>query len=345
MYCVKCRAMVSIADKSCPNCKNDLLQFGATVFSLPDEKHRPAAEGIIGLKKAIWEEIREDMAGQVKPLDALEASIVKPLLDDLMNRLKVRYESDEQIERAFDTQVLPAVDRLKKDPDARELLREVDDLIRSRLGEDIFRHYEDKAEDVLKILRPGEIALSWLDMLAGADFSVILFPFFKAVEQSCRLHTEERHARLKHHSQLKEIAAWLPTSAEDLSIEDIPEWLSHKRRKDKIIKVVRGLLAGGDDRTSGALGTAVSLYLFGRTGSLEIRRLDLNETKAFRIDNLLETAGEVTLKEDLAWRLQRLQFYRNERIHEKVETNRDMVDCVRDMAYDCLKGLPRILPV
>lgn len=344
MYCVKCRVKVSIADKFCPNCNADLLQFGATVSSLPDEKRRPAAEGIIGMKKALWGKVREDIAGQTKPLDALEASIVKPLLDDLMNRLRVRYESDEQIEKAFDTQIIPALDRLKTDPDAGELLREVDGCMRFRLGVDIFRHYEDKAKDVLKILLSGEIALRWLDMLADADLSVILFPFFKAVEQSCRLHTLERYSKLKNDSQIEEIVKWLPSSATDLSIEEIPEWLSHERRKDKIIKVVRGLLAGGDDRTSGALGTAVSLYLFGRTGFLEIRRLDLNETKVFRIDNLLAAAGEATEREDLSLGLQRLQFYRNKRVHEKVEKNRDTVDHIRDMAYECLKGLPRILP-
>jgi hypothetical protein len=343
MYCVQCQSKVSVAGKSCPNCKADLLKFGATTSSLPDKGHRPAAEGLIGIKKVFWGELWEDLASQTKSADALEVAILKPLLDDIMTRLRVQYESDAQIEKVFDTQVLPAVVRLKEDRDTSELLREVDDLIQSRLGGGVFSHYEEKGDDVLRILRSGEIAVRWMDLLSQADLSVILFPFFKAVERSCCVHTAVRYGRLKGHSLLAAVAKSLPPSADYLIIEELPEWL--EERKVKIIEVVRGLLTGSEFHTAGALATGVAIQLFGRTWPLKIRRTDREETKVFRIENLLTAAGGETERETLASGLQRIQYLRNQLVHEKVEENREIVEVVRGLAYDCLKALPSILRI
>lgn len=343
MYCVKCRSEVSIAEKLCPKCNADLLKFGATVSSLPDEGRRPAAEGLIGIKKALWGEVREDLAGQTKSLDALEASILKPLLDDLMNHLRVRYESDAQIEKVFDTHVIPAVDRLKADRAARELLREVEDLIRSRLGGGVFSHYEEKGDEVLKILRSGEIAVRWMDLLSQADLSVILFPFFKAVERACCVHTLERYGRLKDHPQIKAIDAWLPSKYEYLQIDENPDWPKPRRRK--IIEVVCGLLNNKPFRTAGALATGVAIQLFGRTWLLKISRTDRSEVKTFPIENLLDATGEESEKATLVCDLSELQDLRNKLVHERVEENNEAIILVRDLAYDCLKALPAILPV
>jgi hypothetical protein len=147
---------------------------------------------------------------------------------------------------------------------------------------------------------------------------------------------------LKGHPQLAKIAGWLPSSADDMFIEGIPDWLV--QRKLKIIEVVKGILTGSEFHTAGALATGVAIQLFGRDWLLRIRRSDRGVTEGFRIENLLAAADGETERETLAAFLQRLQSLRNERVHGRVEENGEAVEAVRGLAYECLKALPAVLP-
>ena len=341
MYCTKCEAEVTIADKHCPKCGTDLLKFGATKSSGVQTKGKYST-GMKDLKKEIFGEVRDEIGHfkTAESFDPMEASILKPLYSNLLNILNARYESDQEIEKVFNDKIVPEVDRLSRQEDALKFLLEIEKTIKSRLGENFFHHYEEKGADVLKVLRAGEIAVKLTKLLYQADLSMILFPFFKSAELACYFHTRRCYRSLKDHSQLKDIAKWLPSEEHKFHIYNLPEWLENKYRKSKIKKVVNGVLTEDKIDTAGSLATAIALYMFGRTWDLKIHRVDLGETRSFPIENLLAARGNDGEKEALANNLQKLQFLRNKRVHENVEENREIVDEVRNLSYECLKGLP-----
>lgn len=347
MLCTKCKSEVSIADKRCSKCNADLLYFGAMTSSLQLNQRSSLSTGVKKINNALFLEVNDEIEQliQTSSSDALEIAVMNPLLDDFINRLKARYESDDEIEAVFETQIAPALDHMQQEDGGREMLREVEDSIRAHLGEDVSLHYQDKGDEVLKILRSGEIAVQWMNLLAQADLSVILFPFFKAAERACHIHIEERYTKLKGHRQIEEIESWLPDKkhVHVLHIEDNSGWLEQHKRK--IIEVVRGLLKESKSNDTGARATGVGIQLFGRTWLLKIKRTDKRETKTFHIENLLNATGSENEKATLARNLDNLQELRNKRVHEKVEENQHIIRQVRDLAYDCLKGLPAILRI
>ena len=346
MYCAKCMTMVSIADSRCPKCNADLLEFGSTKTSPSQERgSRPYAQAVKNIRNEVFREIGGgiETLKQEASSEPFAAAILEPIYDNLLNLLSGRYGSEAEIDRAFDDKVVPAIDHLTREKDTRELLRDIDEIIQYRLGDDAFYHYKMKGDEVLKILRSGEIAIKWIDLLKQADLSVILFPFFKAVERSCRIHTQKCYDSLKGNPKLAEIAGWLPSLADHLSVEGIPSWLAD--RKSKIIEVIKGLLSKNEYHTGGALKTGVVLYLFGRTWELKIRQSDRAKQKTFRIENLLNAQGSDGEKENLAHDLHQFQFLRNERVHGKVENNHETVTKVRELAYSCLTGLPQTLAI
>lgn len=347
MFCAKCETEVSIADRHCPKCGTDLLKFGATKSSLPQTRKGAYANGIKGLRKEVFREIRDEIeiSRNMESPDPMEASMLKPMYSNLLNVLNKRYASDEEIESAFNDRIFPEMVRLSQHEDALKFLLKIEQIIQSRLEENIYRHYEDNGNDVLKILRSGEINVKLINLLYQADLSVILFPFFKSAEVACRFHTRRCYSNLKNHRKLKEIADWLSSSADNLHIYNLPDWLENGYRKSRIIEIVKGLLTENEIHTAGSLATGIALYMFGRTWELKIRRVDLGEAKTFPIDNLLATRGKDEEKEALADKLQKLQFLRNKRVHERVEENHGIVDEVRDLSYECLNALPVIFRI
>lgn len=344
MYCTKCETEVSIADKHCPKCGIDLLKFGATKSSGIQTKGKYAT-GMKDLKKEIFGEVRDEIGHfkTAESFDPMEASILKPLYSNLLNILNARYESDQEIEDVFNARIIPEMDRLSRHEDTLKFLLEIEKTIQSRLGEDFFRYYEEKGNDVLKILRAGEIAVKLTKLLYQADLSMILFPFFKSAELACYFHTRRCYRNLKDHSQFENIARWLPSKEYNYHIENLPDWL--KKRKKKIIEVVKGIFEEDKINTAGSLATGVALHLFSRTWEMKIHRVDRGETKTFYIDNWLAARGNDREKEALAEKLQGLQSLRNKLVHEDVEDNHETVKTYRDLSYECLNGLPAIFRI
>lgn len=319
MKCAKCNTEVSIADSRCKKCGQDLLQFDSTVF---------------------YERKAKDS------FDTL-GSYEQKMVATVKNRLKTlfqRHIPEERLEDYFDREVLPAVDDLSKDRANEEVLLEIEKKIREKLEAPAYNHYSSKGQDVLRILRAGELALLLMeDKIADMDLSVKMFSYFKASEKSCRLHTRARYQELRDDPLIREISEGLGRNDDSLSIDNIPEWLIH--RKKTLIEVINGVLTENDYYLGGSLRTGIAIYVLGRTWGMKVRRADLSKEKTFQIKNLLRAYGSDSEKEALAGRLQELQRLRNERMHTDIEGDEKAVKQSRGLAYECLRGISGALNI
>jgi hypothetical protein len=341
MKCKKCNAEVSIADSKCPQCGNDLLQFGATTFYDPKERDK----GRYGkkIKDRILGDLGKEMKKTIEGFDPQEREILQPIETRLRSVL-LRSLSDSEWEKAFDDEILPTIDALSRDRSAEKIFKKVEETIKDNLGHIVFNHYKNKVVDVLKILRAGEITCILMrEDTKETDLSVKMFPFFKASELACWRHIHDRYKELKGSPLIKAIAEWIGNNVDNVFIERIPNWIVE--RKKTLLEILNGILVESEYHLSGSLRTGVSLYILGRDWILGIERKDLSKIKEFQIRNILKAKGTDKDKETLAENLYELQILRNERIHRGIEENEKTVQQSRMLSYNCLKKIPEILEI
>ena len=340
MKCAKCSTEVTVADSHCPKCKSDLLAFGSSVF-YEKSKHEsdvssPATEVVFG---AVANEFKASLSG----FNFYEKKIFSPALQ-MVKKVFSRHLSEEEIDRIFDAEILPVVDDLSKDKENEEVFRTVEENIRENLKAHAYNHYRVKGEDVLKILRAGELALILMkDKTVDMDLSVKMFPYFKASEKSCWIHTRKRYQELKDNPLIEEISEWLGRNYDNILIEEIPKWLAD--RKKTLIEVMNGITTENGYYVNGSLRTGIAIYALGRTWRMKVRRSDLSQEKTFQINNILRTGGADREKELLSENLQKFQGLRNERMHKDVEGDEKAVNQSRRLSYECLKMLPELLSI
>ena len=228
MRCKKCNSEVSISESRCPKCGNDLLQFGSTVFYEPKEREGPRYGQTI--KDMVVQELNKDIKGGLESLDPWERKIFLPI-ENRLKTLFARHISDSEIGNIFEDEIIPSVDSLSRDKAAEKVFKRVEEEIKNNLGFAIFDHYKRKGENVLKILRAGEITCILIkEDTKKMDLSVKMFPFFKASEVACWRHIHNRYRELKDGPFIKEIIEWVGNNFDNVFIEKIPNWIAEKKR-------------------------------------------------------------------------------------------------------------------
>lgn len=332
MKCAKCKCEVSISDRTCPKCGNDLLQFRATVFYEPKDKYSQRYGQ--GIKDMVFGGLHDEMKEHIKTLSTEDRRVLIPIENRLKSLLS-KHISDLEIENIFERDILPLIDDLKKDKDAEKIINNVEEAIKNNLGSDIFNHYKYKGSDVLKILRAGEITCLMITA-KDVDLSVKMFPYFKASEVACRVHTDMRYEKLVGSTLVKEIDRWIGDN-KDIYIRDVSKWFIEE--KNNFIKVIDMLLGKKPKHDlSNCRSTGVSIYIFGRE-SIEIGN------KLFTLKNIFNTTGNMEDKEKLAINLCELQDLRNKRVHEDIESDDEIARESRNLSYRCLKTIPEILKI
>lgn len=330
MKCANCSSDVSLADSKCPKCKVDLLQLDTTIAYerkqeyAQETKNRAKFRGDFGYAEEI-------------------------ILQTLQKRLKSllsRHIPDSEIESLFENDIIPVIDDISKDKNAEQIIKAIDGEIKSNLGERVFCHYENRGEDVLKILRAGEIVRNIIKGNAkDIDLSVIMFPFFKASEKSCWLHSYSRHKEIKNCSIIKEIYDWMRTNKGNIYIKNKPRFLG----LGNLYNILEGLQAENEiDRErllSGSARIGISIYVLGRVWTLTICRKKPSGIKTFSIQNILKAKGTDDEKEELAKNLWELQDLRNKRMHKDIEYDENTVLSCRERSYNCLRKLPEVLEI
>lgn len=339
MKCKKCNTEVSIADSKCPQCGNDLLQFGATTFYDPKERDKER------YGKRIKDRILGDLGKEVKEtlegFDLQEREILQPIETRLRSVL-MRSLPDSEWENAFDNEILPTIDALSRDRSAEKIFKKVEETIENNLGSSVFDHYKSTGEDVLKILRAGEITYILIKENAkDIDLSIKMFPFFKASEVACHLHTHSRYEELKNNSTLNSIIDWMSDKPENIFIRAVPEWLLHKM--GALLETAKGIFDGNEKKFGGCLRTGISICIFGKEWIMSIKCKD--KVKEFQIKNILKAKGTDKDKESLAENLYELQILRNERVHKGIEDSEKTVQQSRTLSYSCLRKIPEILEI
>jgi len=345
MKCAKCNSQVSIADRTCPKCGQDLLQFGATISYEPPPKD-PQRYGQ-GVKDMVFGTAGKEMRESLKSLSPEERKLLLPV-EERFSQLLSRHLSDEELEDAFEKEIIPAMNNLSGDKDAEKILEKVEAEIKKNLG-DIYSHYRNKGEDVLKILRAGEFALLLMkEGIEDIDLSVKMFPFFKASEASCWLHSESRYQELGNNELIKKMSLWLRGNRKNIHVENLPDWIEKWVNQD-LLGIVNGIRSDDEREKKRNLGgskrTAISLYIFGREWKIVIQRDDLEVKESFEINNLFRAKGGEKVKEELARNLIELQELRNPRAHLVVEEKEAKVRDSKIFSYKCLKLIPTILQI
>lgn len=343
MKCAKCSAEVTVADSRCPKCNNDLLAFGATVF-YEKSKHTsdtssPATGMVFG---AVANEFKAGLSG----FNFDEKKIFSPALQ-MLKKVFSRHLSEEEIEKVFTAEVLPAVDDLSKDSDNDDLFQKIESAIRKNLGEAVYEHYKSKGADVLRILRAGELANELMDKEKGDyDLSIRMFPYFKASERASDYHASNRLKNLIKHPKTVELDSIVKGEEDNVWGQDIPEWLEGNRQKN--IKGHRGavkgllnlLLKDSPNRKNlvNSRNAGLGIYFFGRD-SLEMRNTRIN------MNNVFDANGSLSERENLARNLCELQDMRNSRMHRDVETDAQLVNDCRNLSYMGLRGIPEMMRI
>ncbi|MBM4305231.1 MAG: hypothetical protein FJ123_00700 [Deltaproteobacteria bacterium] len=340
MKCKKCNSEVSIADSKCPQCGSDLLQFGATTFYDPKEREKDRygkriKDGVLG---DLGKEVKEAIEG----FDPQELEILQPVERRLRN-LFLRSLSDPECENAFDNEILPIIEALSRDRAAEKIFKKVEETIKDNLGPFVFNHYQNREEGkILKILRAGEITFFLIKGNAqNIDLSVKMFPFFKASEVACRLHTHKRYEKLRRDSTLSSMIDWMGDDPGNIFIRAIPDWLTSKM--GALLETVSAIFNGNEKKFGGCLRTGISICIFGREWIMRIERKD--KVKEFQIKNILKAKSTNENKVELAKDLNDLQDLRNERVHRGIEEDEKTVQRSRMLSYNCLKKIPQILEI
>jgi hypothetical protein len=346
MKCTKCNSQVSIADSKCPKCGHDLLQFGSTV----SYERKPGYGQEI--KDMVFGEVKKDTQESLKELDHNERRIFQPLENRLLS-LFSRHISEEEIEEIFDEEIIIVVEEFSKNKDAEKIFIKIEENIKKALGF-AFDHYRNnavkiiykkkgkeriiKGEDILAMLRAGEIIqLLGIDNEKDIDLSVKMFPFLKASEVACKLHSFNRYKTLRGNSEYRDkferFVNHINSNIKNI-IKDVP-WLGrHKNPFNNFLSLIWGLLKGNDHYDLyNCRNTAFSLYFLG--GGLV----------GFGDNNIFNTKGLKNDKSELAEKLCDLQALRNDRIHEIIEKDELVAGKCKSDSYDCLRTMPQILPI
>jgi len=341
MKCKKCNSEVLISDSKCPKCGNDLHQFGSTIFYEP--KERDGLRSSQTIKGMVIQELSKDIREGLENLDPWERKIFIPI-ESRLRTLLAQHISDSEIENIFENEIVPTVDGLSKDKATEKVFKKVEEEIKNNLGYIVYNHYKNKREDVLKILRAGEIACILIrETPENIDLSIKMFPFFKASEVACYWHIHDRYRKLKNDPIVKDIADWIGSNVDNVYIENVPKWIAE--RKKTLKEIINGILTENEYYLNGSLRTGISLYILGREWILKIERKDLSKTKEFQVRNALQAKGSNEDRESLAKSLNNIQDLRNERVHKDVEDNEQMVRTSRVLSYNCLKEIPIILEI
>lgn len=351
MKCAKCNAEVSISDSKCPQCGNDLLKFGATVFYELKEKNNQGYGQKV--KDMVYGGLHAEAKGLVKAFDAEDTRIFMPIFEKRFLGLISRHLSDEELDELFDEEIVPTVNDLSKDLRVEKTFGEIEKDIKGRLG-NAFNSYNNtnlevtykrkgkfktvKSSDILAILRAGEIFFNVIGEIKKIDLSAKMFPFFKAPEVACRLYAMKRYKTFINNEEFKNKIEEL-SKLIDGNIKNIKDirWISRHRGPFKnFFSLIRGLLKGiPNDDLNNCRNTGFSIYFLG--GGL----IDFgNRQFAF---NMFNAKGSTKDKSELAGKLCDLQESRNERIHGKIEDDEQEAQNCRNNAYYCLREIPRIL--
>lgn len=361
MKCAKCNSQVSISDSKCPKCGHDLLQFGATEFYEPTTGD--SGRNRQDVKDMAFGTVSREIRNNMKALDSNEMKILSPIENRFKNLFK-RHLSDEEFDHVFNSEIIPTLAALRRDNSAEKSLKKIEETIRSKIGDNIFQLYENPdlkvkykdrngklkivtGNNILDILRVGEIIFDNITTacagLTDVDFSAGMFSFFKASEVACLLHSHDRYDGLKDSPEIKKFTNWLGNDVEDVYIERIPPWLG--RRKKTLFDTVRGIYAGNRDNINGCLRTGISIFVIGRNWVMELKRKDSSELETYQLKNYMNALGKSEDKESLAESLSRLQALRNPRVHGGVEKDKNKMDESRELSYNCLKGIYKILEI
>lgn len=352
MKCAKCKCEVSISDRTCPKCGNDLLQFGATAFYEPKDKDKQRYGQKV--KDMVFGGLHAEAKEPVKAFDAEETRIFMPIFEKRFLGLISRHLSDEELDELFDEEIVPTIHDLSKDLRLEKTFEEIEKDIIKNLG-NTFNIYNSanleatykrkgkikkvKSTDILAILRAGEIFFSVVGTIKKEmDLSAKMFPFFKASEVACRLYSMKRYKNFINNEEFKSKIEELSNLIDGniRNIKDIPWIIRHKGPFKNFFSLIRGLLKDiPNDDLNNCRNTGFSLYFLG--GGL----VDFGSHQfAF---NMFNTKGSNTDKSELAGKLCDLQESRNERMHGKIEQDEQEAQNCRNNAYCCLREIPRIL--
>lgn len=360
MKCAKCNSQVSVSDSKCPKCGHDLLQFRATEFYEP--KVKDSQRYGQGVKDMVFGASGREIKDELESLSSDDRKLLSPV-ENRLKGLLARHLSDEEFDEVFTREVVPTLRDLERDRNSSASLRKIEKTIRSMTGDNMFQFYKrpevrieyeykgkmkvTKGTDILDILRAGEIIFDHIttgcDGLTDVDFSAGMFSFFKASEVACLLHSHDRYDGLKDSPEIKKFTNWIGNDVEDVYIEKIPLWLG--RRKKTLFDTVRGIYAGNKDKINGCLRTGISIFVIGRNWVMELKRKDSPELETYQLKNYMNALGKSEDKESLAESLSRLQALRNPRVHGGVEKDKNKMDESRELSYNCLKGIYKILEI
>lgn len=332
MKCPRCHNSISILTEKCPIC---LFQINAE-----DLIRRKTEEQL----SRQFNNLEKNFSARFEKINIQHENRIKRLQDKVIHLLSTKYLPEKEIEVLFDSEIIPAIDNFYEEAgDKSPTVQGIEEEIISGLGITAYNHYKEKGEDVLRIIRAGELSLKYFKDIPSIDLSVIMFPFFKAAEKSCWMHTNTRYDLLSVHSLVGEIDSWLSTDPKNINVQNVPGWL--KDRTKTLVEVVQGLQNKREFFVTGCLRTGIALYIFGRSWIMAIYRNDVSKTKKFLIENILNASGSDNLKQSLAFDLYQLQKVRNERVHKEIETNEQYVLMSKTLSYRCMKNINLILSI
>jgi len=344
MKCSKCNAVVSMADRVCPKCNNNLLQFGA-ISSQPENKdsYRQGIKNIVftGLRKEIYE------ANNYTDSDGLEEIFAK--VRNKLNNFIARKITEEEVGNIYETVIFPILGELQKDTCGNNLCKKAELSIKNNLGGVVYQHYYNKCHEIIEMLLAGELACIFLKT-ENIDMSVILFEFFKSCEVACEIHTKGRLQQIINHPKVSMVDNAIGEGTfydriKNIAGKDIPDWFEAEKdgkkngHKGALLNLLDMLLGRASiNNLRNSRNTGLALYVFGR------ELLQING-KTIDISNIFKANGSMSDREILAKNLCELQYERNEMIHERVIDNNVEVEKWKRISYDCLKAVPAILNV
>lgn len=344
MKCSKCNAVVSMADRVCPKCNNNLLKFG-TMSSQPENKD--------SFRKSIKNKVFAGFGEEMKEInnftdsDGLEEIFAK--ISKKLSNIFAKRMTEEEVDNIYETVVAQILDELYKDTIGKILCTKVELFIKNNLGDGVYQYYYNECHEIIEMLLAGELACIFLKT-ENIDMSVKLFEFFKSCEVACQIHTKGRLQQIINHPKVSMVDNAIGEGTfydriKNIAGKDIPDWFEaekdgkkngHKGALLNLLDMLLGRASIKNLRNSRNAGLA--LYVFGR------ELLQING-KTIDISNIFKANGSMSDREILAKNLCELQYERNEMIHERVIDNNVEVEKWKRISYDCLKAVPAILNV
>jgi hypothetical protein len=346
MKCEKCGFRVSINDDKCRGCGHDLTMFGPTkLLGSGQDGNRRLGRRI---KEIALSELYEETKQLSASLQDDDEFNIAAILEKRIGRIFLRHASEEEIDSVYEKDVIPCIDELSKDENAKLISKRLEATLKENLGEILYGYY-GKWPEIIKMLFAGELVYL-LVRNKEVDLSVKMFEFFKVTELAVKKHAERRVLGLEGHPAAKNVDSVLGSGSDDdrrrkVIGEDIPQWFNGNREENisqhkQAFIVLLDMLTGRKKKSNliNARNAGLALHAFGR----ETFRIN---GSTIRMGNPYNARGNMPEREELARNLCELQFVRNKKVHEKTANEESEVNKWRGVAYSCLRAIPVILEI